>query len=234
MFEALLLILFGLAAKRRKSAVPDPVKSFTWPKKALKYKDLFTQWSASSGIPVDILLAWAYRESSFDPNCYNPSWGTMQVWSCHIATNAKWKVNPERGKAERVCALLTDGATTAKEIAEADKSKSFKDKLWPHGAIGMFQITSIVAREIGCLPFSASTALLLDPTTNIQCACAEIAHTARQMNVTKSFAEFTDGDWALIRAGYVLGPRGPRKNPEKAQEIARVFLVALNKEIRAA
>ncbi len=227
MWELLIAVIAGSLVKR--ITAPPGGSPSKWPKKAAKYQALFEKWAKDSGIPIDILLSWAYRESSFNPTDYNPSYGTMQSWACSVANDSKWAGNPDYNKAVQVCTMLGDGSTSAKEIAEADKGKPFGEKLWTFGATGMFQISRITASGSGCLPKSAANKSLLDVDTNGKCACAVIRDIANQMGATKPFAQFTDADWAVVRAGYVLGPRGPKKNPEKAKSIAKTFVASLDK-----
>lgn len=199
------------------------------PERGKKYLDAFARWASSSSIPADILLAWVNNESSFVPTTYNPEPSVMASWSSAIVNDVRWKVNPDYAKARAVYDALLSGKT-GQQIAGEDSGKPFDERQWTFGSAGLFQVSRNTASGSGGVSRNVPNSKMFEIETNFKAGTNVINAFKKQMGFTS--AALTDQEWAKVRAGYVMGPRGPAKNPLKAKQIGDKFLAALT-EIRS-
>ena len=236
MWGLVLLAIAGGAAVVRavRSAGSDAAPSgssdssgFRIPEHAHAWLPFFRAAGQARGVPVDVALAFAFRESKFQPTAYNPEPGAMAVWAEKIATRPqKWGANPEFVKAKEVHRRLEAGEATGKDIAAADKGKPFAEKLWTFGSVGIMQVTRISADAAGYVA-ARPNAGLFDPATNIAAGVGEIAIWRSIMFKGREPGELDDEDWATVRAAYVMGGGNVAKYPEKAEEKRVLFRSAL-------
>lgn len=208
---ALLLAGAGIAKARR--------GRLRLPSRASPFLPLLARAERKHGIPVRILAAWITRESNWKPREYNPeSAATMLAWSCEIADKPhRWANNPDYSKAVEVCRRLRAG-----DVA------SLVAPLWTFGSAGLMQVSRISASESGGLPYDAPNDRLLDPAVNVAVGARVIAK--RRERFYPGRTRLTDDEWGRVRAAYVGGPGILTQRPERAMEIARLFLDTLREQ----
>lgn len=203
------------------------VGTYNVPARVKPWLGFFQKYGAQRGVPVDVALAFAYRESQFSPEAYNPEAGAIAPWAKKIAENPKrWADNPDYEKAVEVHRLISSGERTGKEIALADKGKAFADKLWTFGSIGLMQSSRQSAEAAGYAA-ALPNAGLFDIATNIAAGVGEIAIWRSIMWKGRDPKSLTDEEWATVRAAYVMGGGNVAKYPEKAEEKRVLFRSAL-------
>lgn len=206
-----------------------PSTSYVLPKHAKTLVPAFQRWAENQQIPTDVLLAWAKLESNFDRYEYNPERGVLQKWSCEVASDARWKVNPDYEKARRVCQLLSTGASPDSILA-ADKNLPFAKKAWTFGSIGILQVSRRYSPGWG-YAYAKPNAGLFDLETNLRVGTTQIAK--KRQELFPGRVNLTDDEWSRVRAAYVMGVAGSLANPEGAALKQAKFLRALA-EIRGA
>ena len=201
--------------------------TYNVPARVKPWLPFFQKYGVAKGVPIDVALAFAYLETQFQPDAYNPEAGAIASWAKKIATNPKrWAGNPDFEKAVEVHRLISSGEKTGKEIALADKGKPFSDKLWTFGSIGLMQSSRQSAEAAG-YGASLPNAGLFDIETNIAAGVGEIAIWRSIMWKGRDPKSLTDEEWATVRAAYVMGGGNVAKYPEKAEEKRVLFRSAL-------
>ena len=220
-----------LLSRRAVAAKPTRLRV---PTKARPYLGHFQKWSEATGIPLDVLLAWAMLESGYNPNEYNVERGVMREWACAVANDARWARNPDYGKVKTVCANLASGKWTVEDVIRTDSGKPFREKLWTFGSSGIMQVARRWNYE--CLDPSRPNTELFEIDMNLRCGCKEIDNKIRglyQKGAINSSnpRRLTDNEWGLVRASYVMGVSGALANPAGAEERRTKFKNAL-RELR--
>jgi hypothetical protein len=187
---------------------------------------ILDRWARGRAIPIGVLLAWVKIESDFNSAEYNPERGVMQRWACEIAGNpGKWGANPDFGKAQRVCEALRSGRMTAAQIAAEDASLPSRERLWTFGSVGLMQVSRIASAEAGyaaALPNEG----MFEPATNVRYGTAVINRKRAGMFPGERGALSIE-KWSLVRAAYVMGVAGAKRNPAGAREKQEKFFAAL-------
>ena len=189
------------------------------PARARALLPVFEDWSRKTQIPLDVLLTWTKLESNFTIDEYNPEPSAVKSWACEIARKPEiWGRNPAYAHAVEVCQLLEAGASTASVMNLWGPGNGF-------GSYGLLQVARIVAHEVGVVPAKVANARLFDVQVNMKAGTAEILD--RKARLFPGRAVLLDVEWAWVRAAYVGGPRIFNKAPDRAIQIARTFLTAL-------
>ncbi len=220
-----MLLVLAIAAAALAAAALGGAEPKGIPARARKYLPLFRKWAQLREIPLDILLTWAKLESDFRPTLYNPERGRMKAWACAVASDPeKWAGNPHFERASRLCRELEAGTLTPAAVIALDQGKPFDERLWTFGSTGMVQVSRITAAEVGYAPHLPNSGLL-DVDTNLRLASAYIARLRARLFPGET--HLTDAEWSEVRAVYVMGVAGSRRNPVSAQKKRVKFLRAL-------
>ena len=173
------------------------------------------------GVPVGVIVTFISLESGGDIWAYNPEKTAVAKWACEIASDPKWKVNPDYGNAVAVCNRLRKDPGAVDAIAAASKaSVSYKEKAWKFGSFGLGQMSARTARAIG-FAYARRNSDLFIPEVNIDLVAKLIARLRDTLYPGKKALSLFE--WMRVRAAYVGGAGIFQKNPAKAQEIASIF-----------
>jgi hypothetical protein len=187
-----------------------------------KYGVLIDTSAKSAGVPSDVLTLFVALESSFREDEYNPEPSGIIPWSKHIATNEKWKANPDYANAVSVYKQVSADPSLVSKIAKGSGvDVPYIQKLWKFGSFGLGQVSAITARDRG-FPYERSNADLFKPGVNLPLAARHIA--ALRKAIYPDRENLTMAEWSRVRAAYVGGRGILTSNPSRANEIATLFV----------